>query len=479
MATISSAGVGSGLDVETIITKLMAIERQPVTQLQSKASKIQAQISSWGKLQSALSALGDASDKLAAASTWNARSAASGDATALNATVTGNGATGRVAIRPTQLAASQSNASAGFAAKTDSVGTGSLTIELGTWTGESAFAPKAGANAITIDIGTGSDSLEKVRDKINAADAGVSASIVNDGSAYRLVFTSTDPGAANGFRITSADDDGNATDAVGLSRLAYDPPSGATGMTRNVASADAIALVNNLEIHSSSNTFNDALEGVSFSISKTSTTDVTLDLTADKTGMKKVMDDFVTAYNALNTLMRENTKINTADTTKGGTLQGDRTASSLQNSMRALLRQAGPASSTFAHLSDVGFEVKLDGSLTLNDTKAQAALAKPDQLRKLLAGDPDNSTVKGVGKQIGDALDTLLRVDGNVKNRTNGLQDTLKRNQDQQSRVEDRLTMVEKRLRAQYTALDASMASLNSLSSYVSQQVTTWNKSTG
>ena len=473
MTTISSAGIGSGLDVETIVTKLMTIERQPITNLQTQATTINSKISVWGSIKSALSTLNDASDTLAKASTWTARSVSSSSA-AVTATVTGSGALGAVTVRPTQLATTQSNASGGFAAKTDLIGAGTLSIEQGTWTNETAFAVKSGTSAVTVTL-TASDTLETARDKINAANAGVTASIVNDGTSYRLVTTSASSGAANGFRISATDSDGNNTDAAGLSRLAYNPPAGATSNTRKVAAQDAIALVNNLEMHSATNTFADALEGVSFTLNQATGTDASLTLTTDTATLKKNIDTFVSAYNALQSLIKTNTKYNPDDPTKGGKLQGDRTAIGLQYTLRNLLGSSGPSTAAFTKLSDIGMTVATDGTLSVSSDKLTTALAKPAEVGKLFAGDSADTSKPGIGKLFGNAIDAMLLSDGSVQSRTDNLQSSLKRNESQQDRLEGRMTLVEKRMRAQYTALDTSMASLSSLSSYVTQQITAWN----
>lgn len=479
MSSISSPGLGSGLNVDSIVTQLVALERRPITQLATQATKIQAKISSWGQLQGALSSVQTAAEKLANAATWSTRTATSSDESVVTTQITGTGTTGPLTIKPTQMAAAQSNASTGFTASTDSVGTGSLTIELGTWTGTSSFAPKSGSTAVTIDITAGEDSLAEVRDKINAADAGVQAAIVFDGTNQRLVMTSKTTGATNGFRITATDDDGTPTNNTGLSRLTYNPPGGSSQLAQNVEATDAIAWVNNLEVHSTTNTFDQAVEGASFTIKKTSTTNVSVDVSHDKAAMKAAIDQFVSAYNSLNAFVRSTTKVNESDPSASGTLQGDRTASGLTLTLRSLLRESGPSSSQFTQLTDIGLDVSREGTLSFNTTKLDAALAKPDELKKLFAGDSTDTTNLGVAKRLGDATEALLGVEGNVSVRTAALKASLDRNGKEQIRLEDRVAGVQKRLLAQYSALDTRMASLNSLSSYISQQITTWNKKTG
>ena len=474
MATLSSTGIGSGLDVSSIVTQLVALERKPITALQTSASQIQTQISSFGRLQSALSKVRDAAAKLASPDTWTQRTANSSDTSAVTATVTGSGSPANYIIKPTQLVQAQSNSSPGFLAKTDPVGTGHLFIERGTWFTDTAFGTKPGTAAVDITIGAEDNTLEKVRDKINAADAGVSAAIVWDGSYHRLTITSKEGGTANGLRITSTDDDGDPVDGNGLSRLTYDPPSGSTQMTRNQAATDAVALVNNLEVHANSNTFNEVVDGVSFTIAKDGGSPVALSVSHDSAAMKKVVQDFVSAYNDMNKLARDLTKIDSANSSNNGALQGDRAAVNLQLQLRGLLGASGPSGGAFARLSDIGISSATDGTLSITDTKLTAALENPAALRTLFDGD---GSTDGVAEQLRSVINQMIGTDGSISSRTTGLQDRLTRNQKDQDRLEDRVTATEKRLRAQYSSLDTRMAGLNSLQTYLTQQITGWNKS--
>ncbi len=224
MASISSIGIGSGLDIEGIIGKLVEIERQPVVKLQTQASTLQTQLSSYGKLQSALSALRDAAAKLTRAGTWTATAGSSSDAASVAVSTSGATLAGSYAVEVQRLASVQSNATAVFASADALVGEGTLRIELGTWSADgSSFTPKAGATAVDIAVGPPAQSLAQLRDKINASGAGVVAAVLTDATGARLVLRSADTGAANGFRVGVTDTDGNSTDGLGLSALAYDP----------------------------------------------------------------------------------------------------------------------------------------------------------------------------------------------------------------------------------------------------------------
>ncbi len=474
MATISSAGIGSGLDVNAIVSQLVAIEREPITRLRSAATKIETQISAYGRLKSALAKMRDASAVFESAPPWTNRSASSADASVFDVKVTGSGAIASHALRPTALAASQSNASVGFAEANSVVGTGTLTIDIGTWTGTTAFAVKPGSTAVSIAIGAGDNTLEKIRDRINAANAGVAAEVVFDGTNHRLTMTSRESGAVNGFRITAADADGNNTNAAGLSQLTYNPPGGTSRLTRNVTAADATATLDGLAVRSTSNTFDRALQGLSFTIKKTSTTNVGMSVAFDREGLSKSVDAFVAAYNELNTLTRELTKTVPGGASANGPLQGDRGAANLQTRLRSLLSESG-AGGTFTRLADAGITAGVDGALAVNATKLAAALDKPDELRKLFDTNPASVGSAGIMRRLSDIADEAMDNDGTISSRTSGLQQRLTRNQKDQERLEDRIVLVEQRLRRQYGALDTRMAGLTSLSSYVTQQMQALN----
>ncbi|MDH4290130.1 MAG: flagellar filament capping protein FliD [Aquincola sp.] len=474
MATISAAGIGSGLDINSIVTQLVAIEREPISRLKTAATKIESQISAFGRLKSALAKLRDASAAFTTPAPWTNRLAASADPTTFDARITGTGVIASHALRPTALAATQANASTAFAAADSVVGTGTLTIDIGTWTGTTSFAPKAGSTAVTITLGAGDDTLERIRDKINEANAGVAAEVVFDGTNYRLTVTSRESGATNGFRITAVDSDGSNTNGSGLSQLTYNPPGGTSRLTRNVTAADATATLDGLAIRSTSNTFDRALQGVSFTIKKTSTTALGLDIAFDRDSLKKGVEDFVAAYNELNSLARSLTQVVPGNAASNGPLQGDRGAANLQSRLRSLLAESG-AGGTLARLADAGVTAGVDGTLSIDSTKLEAAVGQPDELRKLFDADAATPGSAGLMRRLRDMVDDTLGVDGTITSRTDGLQERLQRNQRDQDRLEARIALVEKRLRAQYGALDTRMASLNSLSSYVTQQMQALN----
>jgi len=459
--TISSAGIGSGLDVNSIVTQLMAIERQPLTALETKATAIQSTVSEYGKIKSAVSTLRDLASKLASSTTWS-QTITNSSSTAVSAT-TNNSAAGSYTVEVQRLASVQTIATGTAVPATTTPGAGTLRIELGSYgAGQTSFTPKAGATAVDIAL-TATDTLATVRDKINAAGAGVTALVMTDASGSRLLIRSNTSGAANAFRTS------------GVASLAFDPSAGVTTMTQSQTAADAAATVNGLAVTSTSNTLSNIVDGLTLNLSTLTTAPVTVNVVTDTEALKKTITDFAAAYTALVKLIAADTKYDAA-TKKGGILQGDSAAVGLQRQMRTLAGASSGASTLFGHLSDAGLELQGDGSMTVNATKLANALGNLAEVKNLFANsnilDP---TKDGFGKRFRVITDAMLGVDGALTTKTDGLGQQLQRNQKAQDALQTRLDGIEKRMRAQYTALDATMALLNSKSNYITQQIAAFN----
>jgi len=229
--TISSAGIGSGLDVNSIVTKLMSIEQLPIDAIDNKTTVIQAQLTAYGTLKGSLAAFQTAAQTLTNPNTFTASTTSVGDATILTATTNASAATGSHNIEVVQLGKSEKLQSTTFATNTDSIGSGSLTIEFGTYTttsGVTTFAANSSKKSVSFTIPSGSSSIGAIASAINASTAGVNASVINDGTNYYLQFSAQDGGTANSLRISVSDNDGSNIDASGLSRLAFDKSSGYT-----------------------------------------------------------------------------------------------------------------------------------------------------------------------------------------------------------------------------------------------------------
>ena len=479
--SISSAGIGSGLDVSSIVSSLMAVETQPLTKLQTVASTMQTKLSAFGQMQSFVSSFRDAAAQLQTASNYAVTTATSSDTTSVGASSTTKAIPGSYAVSVTSLASTQSTVSASgqFSAGTDAVGTGSITISLGTWsTGQTSFTAKSGSTDVVIPIGASENTLAGIRDKINAANAGVSATLVTDATGTRLALQSSATGAANGFRVTVSDDDAANTDALGLSRLAFDPPSATTGTTLTQSAVNTKASINGIAVETTGSTLSDVVDGMTFNLSKVTTTPVTVSVTRNTDSVKSLMTNFVGAYNALASFLSSATSYD-ASTKTAALLQGDATTTGLQNQLRSMVAQAGKASGTFGTLSDIGLEFQKDGRLKVNDTKLSAALSNLPELTKAMTNvDTATPTNNGFAKSLTAWADGLLGSTGSLTGKTKSIQSQIASNQKDQDNLSTRLTAIEARIRAQYTALDTTMSNANALSKYVTQQITTWNKST-
>jgi flagellar hook-associated protein 2 len=385
---------------------------------------------------------------------------------------------GSYAIEVQRLASVQANATGVFASADALVGEGTLHIELGSWgAGGTSFTPKPGTAAADITVGPPAQSLAQLRDKINASNSGVVASVLTDASGARLVLRSAATGEANGFRIGVTDSDGNDFDGIGLSALAYDPSAGILTMAQALAAANAAASLNGLPIASDSNTLGNVLDGLTLTLGKVTSAPVQVEAKPDTASIRKALDAFVTAYNDLNKLLTEQTKYDAASKT-AGVLQGDSAAISMRAQMRNLLGTSSGASAMFTRLAEVGFDVQSDGSIKLDEAKLANGLANLGEMKKLFANsDPVTPANDGIAVRLRAMADQVLSIDGSISSRTEGLRKRIDLNQDRQEQLEDRIAMTEKRLRAQYTALDRQMASLTSLSNYVSQQLGALNQS--
>jgi flagellar hook-associated protein 2 len=229
-------------------------------------------------------------------------------------------------------------------------------------------------------------------------------------------------------------------------------------------------------VSSSSNTLADVLDGVTLTLNAQTVAPVTVDIAADTEALKKTLNDFASAYTELAKLIVSDTKYDAA-AKKGGTLQGDSAIVGLQNRLRSMLGASSGASTAFARLSDVGFEMQQDGSLSVNSTRLDKALANLSELKALFSKSSlTDASLDGFGKRFRVVASEVLGIDGVLTARTNGLSEKLTRNQKQQDRMEDRLAQTQKRLEKQYGSLDAKLGALNGLSSYVTAQVAQWNK---
>lgn len=388
---ISSPGIGSNLDVNGIISQLMAIERQPLTKIDIKEASYQTKLSAMGSLKGVLASLQSSLGALTKAATFaGSYKASSSDTSVFTASASDKATTGSNSVSVEQLAQAQKlRTSNTFSGVNAAVGSGTITIQFGTTTpavGDpdpdkltlpAGFVANADKAATTITIDPAKNTLLDIRDAINKGNAGVTASIVNDGSGYRLAIVANDPGAANSLKITVDDDDAGDTDASGISTLAFDPTSAAPrNLAVSQAAKNALLTVDGIPVVKSSNTITDTIEGVTLNLQKVGGP-ANVSVSFDRGSISTSVQAFVKAYNEANKSLREMGAYN-AETKVAGPLQGDPVVRTVQNQLRAAMRgNLTYAAGGFSNLAEIGISFARDGSMTLDQAKLNSAINNP------------------------------------------------------------------------------------------------------
>lgn len=460
MATISSAGIGSGLDVKSIVSQQIQAESKPLTQLQTRGSTLNTKLSNWGTVKSQLAAVQDAAQKLMGVSGWNARSFKSGNEDTLTGTASEGAATGSYQIKVDSLAKAQSARSTAVTAGS-TLGEGGLLISIGQW---DAGNFSSSSSVIPVDIAA-SDTMADIARKINGAGAGVTASVVTSNGQDQLMMRSASTGASMGFQVETYGD-------AALNALSY-PGDGSSGMTLNQEGTDAqVTIDGGMTLTSSSNTLSNVLSGLTLDLKQTGTT--TVDVASDTNVVKESVDNFVKAFNTAITNLTTATKYDAGSKT-AGPLQGDATAVGLLNTLKNMVMTNGPTGTSFNRLSDVGLEMQRDGTLKVNDSKLTAALAKPDELKTFFSASSDTVTETGMARRFYDYTFNINSTDGVLTGRNKALQAAISRNNTDIDKMEARISRTEERLYKTYSALDTKMSTLNSMSTYVAQQISAWS----
>ena len=382
MATISSPGIGSNLDINGIVSKLMAVESQPLTVLQNKEASYLAKITAYGSVKGALSSFQSAVGALNSSTSFSTTNANASDPSILSASTVGTAALGSYNVTVGNLAQAQSISSAGQASTVSAIGSGTATtisFSFGTISGGSlangsysgaAFTPDASVTAKTITIDSSNNSLQGIRDAINKADVGVTASLVNDGAPgtpYHLLLTSTSTGAARSMKISAS-----GGDAAVASLLNYDP-AGTQNFTQTVAAQNASLTVNGLAITSATNSVSDAIAGVTLKLSKPGTT--SLSVSNNTSAVANAVQAMVKSFNDTSATLKSFTAYD-ATTKTAGILQGDSVMQSIQSKLRNTLASALPGlgGNSLSDLTKIGIEFQKDGTLTVDSNKLNTAL---------------------------------------------------------------------------------------------------------
>ncbi|MDS4013411.1 MAG: flagellar filament capping protein FliD [Candidatus Accumulibacter sp.] len=443
MAAFSSLGVGAGMDLNTVLSKLMTAERQPLVALEAKLASTNAKISTFGRLKSRLDALASASTKLSSPLNLNAVTATSSDTAVATASAAFNATPGTYAVQVTQLATAQKSFSTAYGNATV-FGPGSL-----------EFTVNGVVKTVNL-TGQPSYTLQDIRAKITEANIGVSATVVSGSGGDRLVLTGTTTGSSGAFTLAAGA--GSDASLVGLAAL----DNITVGLARSTAQ-DAAFSIDGIPATASSNTATTTVAGLTINLQQVGNT--TLTVQTDSTKIKDAVQAFVDAFNGINSLVKENSAYD-ASTKKAQPLNGETTVRTLQTVLNST-RTATPsalASATFQSLSAIGVSVKQDGSLSLDASKL-SSLISSNQADVV-------QTINAFGSAFAGAIADLQGTGGVIQSRIEGLNAQVKNYNDNKSILQVRIDGVEKRYRAQFVALDRMVSSLQATSSYLASQLT-------
>lgn len=463
MATISSAGIGSNLDVNGIVSQLMAVERQPVTNLDTKEKAFQAKISAFGKIKSALSSLQTAADALGTPAKTGIRKFSVADTSILSGAATSSAAVGTYNIEVKKLALAQkiSTAAGRNYSSSTTFETGKLVIDVGTVGG--SFTNKA-----TIDLTDHNYTLAEIRDKINAAKIDISATIVNTGSEQRLVLSGANTGDAQAFNISITNEGGE----VGQSDLAAFAYTDGSANYQAISKArNSLIAVDGMDVSRATNTLTDVIDGLTLKLTKESASGVTTAATvsSDSDALTTNIQNFVKAFNDTLKTIRDQSAYNSSTKTAAA-LNADSSARTIESQMRSVFYSAvSGASQGSSRLSDFGISFQADGTLAVDSSKLSTAMADPTKsVSQLFA---DNGTIKGYAAQMSTLVTNLNRYDGIIAGRIDGLNTSVKNIGTQREALELRLEQVQKRYLAQFTSLDTLIGQMSSTSQYLTQQL--------
>lgn len=411
VSSASSSGIipsgsvtSSSIDVANIVSQLMTVDSQPMTQLQSQQSGFQSRIAALNTVQSAVSSFQSAVQGLTSLSQYQSYNATS-TSSAISASATSSATPGNYSVSVSQLAQAQSIASSGQTSQNAAIGTGATTtltfdfgaisggtLSSGTYTG-ATFTPNT-SGAKTVTINSSNNSLSGIASAINAAGIGVTATIVNNGSSspYQLVLTGPS-GGSNSMQI------GVSGDATLAGLLSYNP-AGTQDLTQVSAAQNALLNVNGIALSQTSNTVSNAIQGVTFNLSGTTTTPATINVAQNTGAVTSAVQGLVSAYNTLNGTIQGLASYNSS-TKVAGPLFGDSMINNIQNQISSVLNTPiSGTTSLYNTLASIGVTFQQDGTLALNSS----------QLNTVLASNP--ADVASLFATVGKATDSLVHYTG-------------------------------------------------------------------
>jgi len=444
-AGISFGGLASGLDTQAIISALVAVERNPILQLQKKESDLKQQKSLFGDLDGLLDKLSDSVRKLKTTSSFLQMSATSSNEDILTASASSTATPGTYDVRVLALASGQIN-TAGAASASDPIANTNASVSL---------QMDAGGQTYFI---TADNNLNAIAAAINdeSENSGVRAEVIDTGSGnpdpserYQLVVRSVDPGSENAFTLTYDDGGTGFQDLVNT----LNDPLNQTDAT------DAQVEINGVTAYRSSNTITDLFEGITLELkSKDVNETVTITVSTNGEETSENIKEFVDSYNAIVDFVEAQNKVD-EEGDASGPLFGDTTLRSIRSSLRGIVGGAITTTGNEAYqlLSQIGISADTQGKLTFSQTEFEEALAADEDAVTAIFSDATN----GIAKRLEDQIDIYTdSVDGLIKTRTDGFDRRIKQTKDRIEDAERRLTLYEQRLTQKYANLETLMTRL-------------------
>ena len=470
MASISNLGVGSGLDLTTLYNNLEAAENTKLTTITNQKTTYTAQLSAYGKLQSALTSLQTATAALGKAATWNSTTVNSTN-TSFSTATTSDATVGNYTVNVSQVAKAQVLMSSSIASNTTQLG-GTTTDNTRTITQPGTKTP------LTVKLSDSETSLTGIANAINKANGNVTATVMKatDGD-YRLMLTSKSTGTDYDMTVTVTGDD------TLQQKIGHD--SSTTALTVQTQSQNAKLSINNVAIERASNTITDALPGVTLTLKSKSTADETLSIGRATDANTTAINNWVTAYNSLQSTIASVTKYVAVDagadsqSSSNGALLGDSNVRSIQSQLRSLLTDVQSQSGNYKILAQLGITQNpvtgsdgSTGTLTVDSTKLSKALTdNPDLVQAYFIGDGSKT---GLATKMNNTLTSMLSTatgkTGVIQNAQDGINKTIKTLDQRYTDMEATIEATMARYKAQFTALDTMVSKLNSTATYLTQQ---------
>jgi flagellar hook-associated protein 2 len=442
MPSISSAGIGSGLDVQSIVSQLMAIERQPLQRLQVKQNQLESQISAYGQLSSTLSTFQDAMDKLGSESALKVFTTTSTNPDVIGLTASSSADLGTFGVEVVRLAQHHKMTSVEHL-NTDTFGGGagdSISIQVGSEL----------TSTITVDLSTAS-TLQDIRNAINddVNNPGVQATIINGDDGYqKLVLTADESGSDNALTLTY----GGSISAASFDLQTFNDIGG------DINLLDAEVVVDGYTITRSTNDISNIISGVTLNLVNANPgVTHTIGIERDLETVKESVQGFADAFNELRSSIKS---------LRNGLLEADSSLLSIERQIFGVLNN--PASGgVYSLLSEVGLTMQKDGTMSLDSGDLEAALQNDfNAVAQLFSAD-----AVGFANRLSTVADTWLGIGGLLESRTDGLNARIGTLEDRQVAFERNLSMVEARYLAQFSALDALVGQLQGTGQFLTQQL--------